>query len=343
MKGWLGGRRRARQSDPELEEQGFEDGWETGGWVTTSTGAAALVTTGMRWGAWTMLVVGSVAGVLALLRPAASTAVPRVAADKPAVLQTAGPAGFAEMYVTAFLQTGQGQEAALAAYFPAVRDVAFPSDAEDLQLEQAAAVRVKDISHAYWSVTVAIRTAPEKTTKADAGTGSEDQPGLRYFQVPVREARDGSPVAAALPAEVAAPASGAEAELGYGGAVEAVGSSELVQTLQAVFAAYLSGRGDVAPYLSPGVKVAPVSPAPYTEVKVRRVAEVGGSDPLGERDAPTDGERRQLLVHLDAAAGAGVQRPLTYAVELRARDGRWEISALGAPPSLNTSGNEGVK
>ncbi|MFC5802593.1 conjugal transfer protein [Streptomyces formicae] len=151
----------------------------------------------------------------------------------------------------------------------------------------------------------------------------------------MKEVDRGVLVAATLPAEVSAPPVGEAAGLAYGPMHEARSSAPVVQTLQAVFSAYRAGSGELEPYLSPGTAISPVSPAPSAATAVQRLAEAGRRDPYAAESAkPRDGQRRRLLVEVEAVGPSGAGWPLAYAVELRARDGRWEVAALGAAPVL---------
>ncbi|MGW2089118.1 conjugal transfer protein [Streptomyces sp. NPDC001880] len=115
------------------------------------------------------------------------------------------------------------------------------------------------------------------------------------------------------------------------------------QTLTGFFAAYLAGSGELDRYLSPGTALAAVSPAPYTQVEVDRLAEVGTSDP-GSAGPQSDGARRRLLVDITASDADGQKRPLTYAITITARDGRWEIASVeGAPVLSNEPAGTGTK
>lgn len=325
----------------DLAEYGGPDDVEAG-WVTVPTGAAALVTAVVRWAAWALLLAGPVVGVAAWMRAPAVVGVSH-GASKPSVSvrDTAGPAGFAELFVAAFVRAGRGSEASLQPYFPGVRDVSLASEVGAHRASQLAAVRVREVSDGYWSVTVAAHVEPHDKEKERKNLpAAQEEPVssgevLRYFQVPVKEVGGGALVAAALPAEVSAPPVGEAAQLAYGPMHEAPRSAALAQTLQAVFGAYLAGGGELDRYLSPGTVISPVSPAPYEAVTVQRLAEAGATDPFAaQSETPQDGQRRRLLVQVEATVTSGAGWPLTYAVELKARDGRWEVAALGAAPAL---------
>ncbi|MEU2674601.1 conjugal transfer protein [Streptomyces sp. NPDC007164] len=312
---------------------------EAGGWSLGSLGAAANTVTVLRRTAWALLVAGPVlAGWALVSRPAAAPAAAPVRQEQPAAGQSAaGPGGFAELFVSAYLAAGEGTEEALAPFLPNARDVSLTADPGVQRAQEVAAVRVRLVSSGYWSVTVAGRVAPAgapdgKKKPDEVGTGSG--PVLRYFQVPVRTGTGGALAAAALPAEVSAPLSGEAPVLAYGQSVPVRSSDPAGQTLAGFFAAYLAGSGELDRYLSPSTALAAVSPAPYTQVEVDRLAEVGTNDP-GSALPQSDGARRQLLVDITASDTGGQKRPLTYAITITARDGRWEIASVEGAPVLS--------
>lgn len=334
-------RRAAVVAEPEFVEP--VDAVE-GGWVTVSSGAVANLTTLLRWGAWLLLIVGPLLGILAFMRPttAATTAPPAPKTTAPATAaDTAGPAGFAQLYVAAYVEAGKGTEASLAPYYPQMRNISLEATPRIQQADRLAAVRVTKVSSGYWSVTVAARItsqakASKKTTTADTETASGEV--LRYFQVPVKAGSGGGYIAAALPAEVAAPSAGDGLELDYGSPVPADTHDAATAAVGEFLAAYLTGSGELDRYLSPGTDLAAVSPAPYERIEVSQLAEQGAGFPM---DAPaTEGAKRQLLVDIWATGSDGQVRPLTYAIALKARDGRWEIAALDAAPGLSTTSKE---
>lgn len=354
MKAW---RRPPALAAPEEDwaaETAQDDGPESGaqaGWVTVSTGASANLTAVLRWAAWALVFAGPVVGIAAWLRPpTAAGAVPSTPKTSVVVRDAAGPAGFAELYVSAYVQAGKGSEASLQPYFPNIRDLTLEATPGVQRAERLAAVRVKEVSPGYWSVTVAARIAAgsEEASKSKGGTaGTPERAGavdarevLRYFQVPVKSAGSGGGyVAAALPAEVASPDFSEAAPLDYGTPVPADTRDAATGAVNEFLAAYLTGTGELDRYLSPGTDIKQVSPAPYTRVKVTGLAERGGDF---RANAPvTEGARRELLVDAGATDSGGQVRPLTYALQLKARDGRWEIAALDAAPALSTTTSKG--
>lgn len=307
-----------------------------GGWTTVSTGAVANWTALLRWGAWLLLMAGPLLGLAAFLYVPTVRVPPPVSTPVAAsVADTAGPAGWAQLYVAAYLEAGRGTEASLSPYFPLVRDISLEAPPRAQIADRLAAVRVTEVSSGYWSVTVAAHvTSPGKAAaKSTPETEASAVATLRYFQVPVYAVAGGGFTATALPAEVAAPATGTGPEVGYGAPVPADGHDAAVAAVSEFLSAYLTGSADLDRYLSPGTDLNAVSPPPYKQVEVTQLAEKDGA--FIANAAATEGERRELLVDVVATDRSGQGRPLTYALALKARDGRWEIAALEAAPGLN--------
>ncbi|MFE6894790.1 conjugal transfer protein [Streptomyces sp. NPDC057694] len=302
-----------------------------------------MATNTLRRLAWGLLIAGPVLGGWALVSQPAADAQPA-----PTVQSTgsdsAGPGGFAEMYVAAFLRAGDGSQNELGAFYPRAADLELDGKADAVQVGQIAAVRVKEVAPGrYWSVTVAVRVlepTAKKEEEGSNGTGA-GQEGIRqrFFQVPIEADHSGGALAAlALPAEITAPgASAPKAELAYGARLPAQASDPAVDTLSQFFGAYLAGSGQLARYLSPGTHLSPVRPAPYRSASVVQVAveaKFRDSDGDGRIGAPAGRERLRLVVDVRAARPDGVARPLSYALTLAGRDGRWEVAGLDATPAI---------
>ncbi|MEW1914202.1 conjugal transfer protein [Kitasatospora sp. NPDC085895] len=319
---------------------------EAGGW---SVGGRANAVAAVRWAAWGLLVLGPVLGGAAFVSASSAAAPVRPVPAAAPASGGQGAAGFAQLFVAAFIGAGDGDQAELAAYFPGASALHFEGTPGQRRGEQLTVVRLRQTDRDVWSVTVAARivdrSAPSASPSADSGPGRQgSQPGaagaVRYFQVPVATAAaaDGSSgfVALAMPAEVSAPARIDAPALVYGSVRPALPSDPLVQAVGSFLAAYLTGSG--APldrFLAPGTRIGPVLPAPYTAVAVDQVA-VEGSDVAGA--VPRDGVRVRLLAVVRATGPDGARVPLSYAFTLSARAGRWEIAALeGAPAEADGS------
>ncbi|MFE5689889.1 conjugal transfer protein [Streptomyces sp. NPDC057651] len=332
-------RERARQSgadvavDQELEEQG---GW----WTSPSTGSVAVATNVVRRLAWVLLISGPLLGGWAIVSPPATDTLPAPAVQSSSG-DTAGPGGFAEMYVAAFLRAGEGSQGELAAFYPRAEDLELGGKPDAVQVGQVAAVRVREVAPGrYWSVTVAARVL-EPAAKNTANSTASEQPliRMRFFQVPVEADRDSGPLAAlALPAEISAPTGSAPmAELAYGAPLPAQASDPAVDTLNQFFASYLSDSGELGRYITPGTRLSPVRPVPYRSATVTQVAVENtfqDSDGDGRIGAPAGRERLRVVVGIKAARPDGIARPLSYALTLAGRDGRWEVASLDGTPQI---------
>ncbi|MER6476878.1 conjugal transfer protein [Streptomyces filamentosus] len=333
----------AARKHAQVEEAGLPA--EAGGWELGSLGASANAVTVLRRSAWVLLLAGPVLGTWALLTgPEVVRA--QAAAERPAAVavDSSGPGGFAELFVTAYLEAEEGRAGdVLAVFMPGTgpASVSVSGRGGGQVVEQAAAVRVRAVSAGYWAVTVAARVRPAepaaKPNRDQAEAEAEPAVGLRYFRVPVRSGASGELAAVALPAEVGALPAGQAPELGYGQAAEPNAADPGVRALQGFLTSYLAGGGEVDRYMPPGSRLTPIVPAPYASARVERVAEYGTNAPgaaFPEGAQIPEGTRRRLLVDVTAADRAGVERPLTYAVALKARDGRWEVEAVEAAPLL---------
>ncbi|MFD0515922.1 conjugal transfer protein [Streptomyces aureus] len=318
----------------ELDEQ---SGW----WTSPSTGSVAVATNLVRRLAWALLISGPLLGGWAIVSQSAAGAHSAPVVQSSSGGDMTGPGGFAEMYVAAFLRAGEGSQGELAAFYPRAEDLELGGKPDAVQVGQIAAVRVKEVAPGrFWSVTVAVRVL-EPAAKNTANSTASERPliRMRFFRVPVEADRGGGPLAAlALPAEISAPTGGApKAELAYGAPLPAQASDPAVATLTEFFAAYLSGSGELGRYISPGTRLSSVRPAPYRSATVTQVAVENtfqDSDGDGRIGAPAGRERLRLVVDVHAARPDGIARPLSYALTLAGRDGRWEVAALDDTPQI---------
>ncbi|MFJ2937979.1 conjugal transfer protein [Streptomyces sp. NPDC087219] len=256
-----------------------------------------------------------------------------------------GPGGFAELFVSAYLEAGDGTQASLAAFLPGAESLVLSANPASQVVEQVAAVRVRAVSDGYWAVTVAARVRPVKAAPVKPAAQERTVAVLRYFRVPVRSGPAGALAAVSLPAEVGAPPVGKAPALVYGQGVAPSQADAGVRTLAGFFVSYLAGDGELDRYMTPGSTLGSIVPAPYMAVRLERIAEYGTNAPgaaFPEGSEIADGTRRRLLLDITATDHAGVERPLTYAVAMKARDGRWELEAVEAAPLLAVSAGSGV-
>ncbi|MER7959175.1 conjugal transfer protein [Streptomyces sp. NPDC096030] len=320
-----------------------EAGW-AGGW---STGAQANSTALLRWLVWGLIALGPLLGALAYLSvPTTSAApAPRTAPSAAAASGGQGAAGFATLFVATYLSAGRGDEPKLAVYYPPASNLQLDGVSGQHRGEQLTVVRLRQSDASVWSVTVAARvtsatpaitpsTQPGASSSPAAATGA-----VRYFQVPVATAPGAGGATAytalALPAEVAAPERAKTPELVYGAMRPALPSDPRTQAVTSFLSAYLTKAGaELDRYLAPGTRLAAPAPAPYSGVAVDQLAVEGESGGEPVVSVPGDGTALRLLVSLRATGQDGVRLPLTYALTLKARAGRWEIASLDGAPAI---------
>ncbi|MET8571955.1 conjugal transfer protein [Streptomyces sp. NPDC004783] len=270
-----------------------------------------------RLALFTAIAAGPVALAVAVASgPATATA---AAPNKPAPVRTeaaaADPAGYAQMFIDAWLRSSADEAGSVQARLAQslAPDVALPEQAAGAQsrLRSVTAVRSVQRDGGAWAVTVAAQYAD--------GT-------VRYFAVPVAGDRAGMSFAVTgAPGVVAGPAPAAVPASPYTVSVPSDGS--LSSTVGEFLGAYLTGTGEVDRYLASGVKLTPVSPAPYRAVVVREVLAVEEAAAAGQ--VPADGTKVRVLVQAEARDDAG-RWPLAYELALTARSGRWDVAALEA-------------
>ncbi|MEU0111932.1 conjugal transfer protein [Streptomyces sp. NPDC006251] len=310
-----------------------ETGWQAS--VAGLSGMARLA----RVGIWVVIIAGPLLGSAALLSSAAPSQGVAKTAPETRQASAIGPSGFAQLFVAAYLEAGEGTEQNLAPYYAG--SVTLTHAPGTRTATRTAAISAREVSPGYWSVTVAASIAA-KTSK-----DSYRDAGVQYYQVAVQALGPrsaGGPsatesavgyTAVSLPAQVAAPEALRPGDLGYGTSRGSGASDPATQTAAAFLNAFLAGDGELDRYTSPGVELQPVTPAPYAEVKITGVEDNSGDS--AEQSVPADGAKRRLLVTVDATDSDGNTFPLTYALTLQARAGRWEISALDDAPALGPS------
>ncbi|MFF4534040.1 conjugal transfer protein [Streptomyces sp. NPDC001407] len=310
-----------------------ETGWKTS--TAHLSGIARLV----RVGAWALVASGPVFGVMALVGasgPAQGVAKP-VAAPSPA--SPVGPAGFAQLFVTAYLEAGQGTERDLAPYYSG--SVALSVKPGTRTASRPVVIASREVQPGYWSVTVAV----DVTAQDDKGKAK--RLGVQYFRVGIQAtgpagaggtATSASAVAGytatSLPAQVAAPAALKPGALAYESDRGSSSTDPAVETARGFLTAYLAGTGELDRYTSPGTRLRAISPAPYTAVKVTGVQDDAGA---GQQKVPADGTQLHQLVQVEATDQAGSAASLSYALTLTSRAGRWEVASVDDAPAIRAS------
>ncbi|HET7486503.1 MAG TPA: conjugal transfer protein [Acidimicrobiales bacterium] len=273
--------------------------------------APAVLTRLATCALWALVVVGAIGGSSALLRPPA-----RAAATAAPAPSTAGPSGFAELYVAAYLRAGQGTEAQLRAYYPErveLRDV----PAGSRYPARTVTLAVEAVGERYWSVVVAaeVLLAAGDEFRRDA---------LRYYRVAVVQPGPGQPMAAtSLPAEVPAPPAPSALRLDVGALERPRSDDPVADALGRFFSAFLAGQGELARYVAPGADLVAVTPAPFAAVEVVRMA-----------TQELAGGARMVLAEVRGTDAGGRQQLLHYSLRLGQREQRWEVAELLPGPPL---------
>lgn len=267
-----------------------------------------------RFAAWTVIAAGPVALTVAVA--STPTTVEAATPAKPAAVRTvaaaADPAGYAQLFVSAWLRSSANDATSAQARLAhsMAPDVELPNPAAGAQSRPASVTAVRSAQRAdgAWSVTVAAQYAD----------GS-----VRYYTVPVAaEAAGASFTVTGAPGVVAGPSRAKEPKSPYGVSVP---EGDLSSAVGEFLAAYLTGAGEVDRYLAPGVQMSAVSPAPYTAVSVEQVSAV--EEAAAAEKVPADGTAVRVLVRVEARDADG-RWPLAYELTLKARSGRWEVAAL---------------
>ncbi|MEU0214104.1 conjugal transfer protein [Streptomyces sp. NPDC006265] len=327
--------------DEEVEEpqESSADEPDETGWKT-STAHLSGISRLARVGVWALVVSGPALGMLAFLSASgpAQGATKPVAAAAPA--SPVGPAGFAELFVAAYLQAGQGTERDLAPYYSGSFALAVKPGTREAT--QSTVIASREVQPGYWSITVAA------DVMAHDDQGKAKRLGVQYFRVGIQAtgpATAGGPdktatavgyTATSLPAQVAAPAALKPGGLAYETDRGSSSADPSVETARGFLSAYLTGSTELDRYTSPGTRLQAINPAPYAAVKVTGVQD----DALnaGQQTVPADGTVRHQLVQVDATDQVGSPVSLSYALTLKSRAGRWEVASVDDAPAIRVSG-----
>ncbi|MFK0223705.1 conjugal transfer protein [Streptomyces vinaceus] len=310
-----------------------------------------------RIGVWAALAAGPLALATAFVVPrgTAAQAVPVTqAAGAPRLVADA--AGTAAVFVDLWLHADAGVPDSPVAV--AVRAMAPTAELPRRSRAKAAApgaVRVVPVrttsTPVGWTVVVAAlgdtaRTASPSTGKAPERT-SDTAAVARYFAVSGTGGQNGGPVAiSGSPAEIAAPSTAPAPASPYTRPVPA--GDALGTTVGEFLRAYLAGGQATAleRYLSPGVRLSAPAAVAYARVDAEEIA--ADTDQAAAKAVPGDGTRARVRVRVSGEDRAGSRWPLVYRLEMTARAGRWEVSALDAgtassAPTPSASAQAGVQ
>lgn len=273
---------------------------------------------------WLLVVSGPATALLVAARLSAldqrlDVITSRTASEPPAA--TAGAEGFAELFIAAYLSSGE--------------------DSTDLDgfLD---GVSLDGVENGQWSVTRTISLGAEEiapgyfavTVAADVVANDHDADGasLRvsqgtwFFSVGVGETPTGWTVTG-LPSLISAPANVEAPEL-LVDRLEGV-EPDIDELLSRFLSAYLTGEGELARYVAPSSAIVPVQPPPFANV------EVVAAGMAATTDAGT-----HVAAVVRATDLAGRTQLLEYSLAISERDGRWEVSALLPAPPLQATNTD---
>lgn len=262
-------------------------------------------------GLWLLIAAAVVFAGLAWVRPVASSAPPAVVMGEEARWDVAG---FAELFVSQYVDAGDGDEASLA---PFMGNVA-PSSLSGATTGQwfassTTTTAIAGTGRDRWRVTVAaglLRRDTEMTSYVSMG--------VRFFEVEVVATGSGLS-ATSLPWIAAAPPVGGQVDDGWANGDAPTVGDPLADTVERFVTALLTGNGELGRYAAPGSDLRAV-PATFDVVELERIAT--RTDPDGDRWVRASVK----------ATSADAVLWLTYDLMVEERDGRWEIAAMGPEP-----------
>ncbi|MFJ3714104.1 MULTISPECIES: conjugal transfer protein [unclassified Streptomyces] len=287
----------------------------------------------MRTAVWAAIAAGPLALGIACAAPDPVVPPAPVATAQKVVrsAQSGDPSGYAQLFLALWLRSGDEEDTAAAESLrtmaPSVKPPSWSKWAP--AVERITAVRAAQVQGGAWAVTVAVELRARSSS-----TGP-----VRYFVVPVSvsgAATGGQQgfVVTSAPAAVTGPEALKDPGSAYGTEVEA--GTPLTVTVGDFLAAYASGSSGADRYLAPGVSLPAISPSPYAQVVLDQVSTRGD---FGTGSVGKDGSVVRVLAQVTARDSSGGQWPLAYALRLRAREGRWEVTGLesGSDPVAKQS------
>lgn len=309
----------------------------TGEQIVTSTWSTKLVAAGL-WVAILLGPVGAFLGWSALStasEPATEASLEMVDRSD----ERARASAFADRVVVAWLSASRSDPGDLPDLVAGASNITLP--VTPLIAERSSVSSIQEISDGVWSVTLAVRVTPtapepEEDDSADQEDRSDGEleSQLWFIQVPVAVVDD-SVAALSLPAVVTGPDVAGPPQSHYR---TQVGSGGMVHnTVTGFLDAYLVGGSDLSRYLAPGTDLVAIAPAPFTDVTLTGLVSI---EP-GDHQSPEDGDEVNVLVTATAAMVTAQAVTVEYSLSMKARAGRWEITAIEAAPEIPVSPTPG--
>jgi hypothetical protein len=241
-------------------------------------------------------------------------------ADPPA--DSRGVTGFAEMFIAAYFDAGEGSTTGLDGFVDGVA-------LEGVQPRSWSVVRTvslgaEELAPGYFAVMVAVELIA-LSSGGDPVVAPEPV-GTLFYSVAVAEDESGWTVVG-LPSLMPAPNRVSAPDL-LVDRLDGIDDSTLADMVARFLSAYLTGDGELTRYLAPSSSIVPVHPAPFT------ASEVLGS---GTAEDPQEGTVVGVVARANDDAGRG--QILEFWLAVSQRDGRWEVTEILPAPPLATSNN----
>ena len=226
--------------------------------------------------------------------------------------------GFAASFVAVFVGAGETDQATLVPFLGLK-----PAELAGLAGGNWYAARVTTIDLASigdgrWSVKVAADLLRRESDPASPFVAV----GVRYFQVDV-VAQGSTLVASRLPSLVDAPDTGTPIDDGWPTGTPPAANDALADTAARFLTALLTGNGELGRYAAPGSGLRAAAPT-FDHVRVEKLSVKG------------DVTIRRVRVWAIGTAGKA-DMALVYDLSLTRTEGRWEVTALGAPTVTPTA------
>ena len=258
---------------------------------------------------WLLVISGPATALLVAARVSATSERLDVVSDRTAdrpPAATAGAEGFAELFVAAYLGSGEGSTG-LDGFLDGVSLEGV--EGGQWSATRTASLGAEELAVGYYAVTVAAE-------------------GTWFFSVGVTQTPTGWTVTG-LPSLIPAPSSVEAPDL-LVDRLESVGPDPGIEDLLSRFlSAYLAGDGELTRYVSPSSEIVAVQPPPFALVEVVRAGLA----------ATVDGPRHIAAI-ARATDSAGRTQLLEYSLVVSQRDSRWEVSDLLPAPPLRSANTD---
>lgn len=197
------------------------------------------------------------------------------------------------------------------------------------EAQDVAVAQVRAAGEGLWTVLVGADVEVAQPTEQDPEASAWVR---QFFQVPVAVAETDAGLGVqllALPAPMPAPAAAEGLSTTYRDRIAT--TSPVGESITGFMNALLAGAGDLSRYTTPGTALAAITPTPYDGAEVQSI-EAARADV--DVESPEQGARMDVLVDVALVRADGQKTLTSYALQLTARDARWEISAVADTPTI---------